>query len=152
MEEKNLYIQTNTYHSRFISEKVAEVSQIYLRDGYYVGTFHQKLLAMRNTADVTGGKPIAVLLQSVSGVSAINPLVAFTTSMEERERCYSFILSQTPHETRRKELTLCLKLKYKLCLRYVKPLVPAVFAVASTHQSALGPRGRLWPFLLVSNP
>jgi hypothetical protein len=32
---------------------------------------------MRNTADVTGGKPIAVLLQSISGVSAINPLVAY---------------------------------------------------------------------------
>jgi hypothetical protein len=30
---------------------------------------------MKNTADVTGGKPIAVLLQSISGVSAINPLV-----------------------------------------------------------------------------
>jgi hypothetical protein len=32
---------------------------------------------MRNTADVTGGKPIAVFLQSISGVSAINPLVVF---------------------------------------------------------------------------
>jgi hypothetical protein len=32
---------------------------------------------MKNTADVTGGKPIAVLLQSIPGVSAINPLVAF---------------------------------------------------------------------------
>jgi hypothetical protein len=32
---------------------------------------------MRNTADVTGGKPIAVLLQYISGVNAINPLVAF---------------------------------------------------------------------------
>jgi hypothetical protein len=32
---------------------------------------------MRNTADVTGGKTIAVLLQSISGASAINPLVAF---------------------------------------------------------------------------
>jgi hypothetical protein len=32
---------------------------------------------MRNTADVTGGKHIAVFLQSISGVSAINPLVAF---------------------------------------------------------------------------
>jgi hypothetical protein len=32
---------------------------------------------MRHTADVTGGKPITVLLQSISGVSAINPLVAF---------------------------------------------------------------------------
>jgi hypothetical protein len=32
---------------------------------------------MRNTADVRGGKPIAVLLQSISGASAINPLVVF---------------------------------------------------------------------------
>jgi hypothetical protein len=32
---------------------------------------------MRHTADVTGGTPIAVLLQSISGVSAINLLVAF---------------------------------------------------------------------------
>jgi hypothetical protein len=32
---------------------------------------------MRNTANVTGGKPIAILLQSIAGVSAINPLVAF---------------------------------------------------------------------------
>jgi hypothetical protein len=32
---------------------------------------------MRNTVDVTGGKPIAALSQSISGVSAINPLVAF---------------------------------------------------------------------------
>jgi hypothetical protein len=32
---------------------------------------------VKNIADVTGGKPIAVLLQCISGVSAINPLVAF---------------------------------------------------------------------------
>jgi hypothetical protein len=32
---------------------------------------------MRNTADVTGGKHIAILLQAISGVSAINSLVAF---------------------------------------------------------------------------
>jgi hypothetical protein len=32
---------------------------------------------MRNTADVTGGKPIAVFFQSISSVIAINPLVAF---------------------------------------------------------------------------
>jgi hypothetical protein len=32
---------------------------------------------MRNTADVKGDKTIAVLLQSASDVSAINPLVAF---------------------------------------------------------------------------
>jgi hypothetical protein len=39
--------------------------------------FYQNELAVKNTADVTGGNPIAVLLQSISGVSAINPLVAF---------------------------------------------------------------------------
>jgi hypothetical protein len=58
---------------------------------------------MRNTADLTGGKPIAVLLQSIYGVSAINPLVAFTIPVEERERCYSFVLSRTPRETTRIE-------------------------------------------------
>jgi hypothetical protein len=30
---------------------------------------------MRNTADVAGGKPIAVLLQPISGLSAMNPLL-----------------------------------------------------------------------------
>jgi hypothetical protein len=32
---------------------------------------------MKNTADVTGGKTIAVLLQTITGVSVINPLDAF---------------------------------------------------------------------------
>jgi NADH:ubiquinone oxidoreductase subunit 5 (subunit L)/multisubunit Na+/H+ antiporter MnhA subunit len=32
---------------------------------------------MKNTADVTGGKPIAVILQSISGIRAINLLIAF---------------------------------------------------------------------------
>jgi hypothetical protein len=40
-------------------------------------TFYQNYLAMRNTADVTSGKLIAVGSQSISGVSAINPLVTF---------------------------------------------------------------------------
>jgi hypothetical protein len=60
---------------------------------------------MRNTADVTGGKPVAVLLQSISGVSTINPLVAFSPSIGEREMCYSFILSRTPRETFNIELS-----------------------------------------------
>jgi hypothetical protein len=46
---------------------------------------------------VIGGKLIAVLLQSIREVSSINPLVAFN-DMEEKERCYSFILSRTPYE------------------------------------------------------
>jgi hypothetical protein len=47
---------------------------------------------MRNTADVTGGKPIAVLLQSISGVSAINPLVAFYDDGGKREVLFFVIL------------------------------------------------------------
>jgi hypothetical protein len=39
-------------------------------------TFYHNYLIMKNTADVTG-KPIAVWSQSISDVSAINPLVAF---------------------------------------------------------------------------
>jgi hypothetical protein len=39
---------------------------------------------MSNLGDVTGGTPIIVLSQSFSGVNAINPLVAFYKSMEER--------------------------------------------------------------------
>jgi hypothetical protein len=35
---------------------------------------------------------------------------------------------------------------------HVKPLVPAAFAVVSSHQPALGPRGVLWPVLLMCNP
>jgi hypothetical protein len=35
--------------------------------------------------------------------------------------------------------------------RHVKPLVPAAFVVVSTHQSATGPRGGLWPILLMCN-
>jgi hypothetical protein len=54
---------------------------------------------MRNTASVTGGKPIAVLLQSISGVSATNPLVAFYDIHEGKREVLSFILSRTPHET-----------------------------------------------------
>jgi hypothetical protein len=36
--------------------------------------------------------------------------------------------------------------------RHVKPLVLAASATVSTHQSALGPRGRLLPVLLIRNP
>jgi hypothetical protein len=51
-----------------------------------------------NTADVTGGKPIAVFLPSISGVSAINPLVTFY-DIHGRKREVRFFLSRTPHET-----------------------------------------------------
>jgi hypothetical protein len=38
-----------------------------------------------------------------------------------------------------------------LMLPKVKPLVPDAFAVVSTHQFALGPRGGFWPVLLMCN-
>jgi hypothetical protein len=66
----NVYI--HKYHSRFIPQGIAEASQMFLRDVYIL----LKLL-LRNTADVTSGKLIAVWSQSISGVSAINPLVDF---------------------------------------------------------------------------
>jgi hypothetical protein len=54
---------------------------------------------MRNTADVTGGKPIADLLQSISGESALNPLVAFYDIHEgKREVLFFYFVSDTTRE------------------------------------------------------
>jgi hypothetical protein len=51
---------------------------------------------MRNTADVTGGKPIAVLLPSISDVNAINPLVAFYDIHEgKREVLFFYFVPDT---------------------------------------------------------
>jgi hypothetical protein len=60
-------------------------------------TFFQNYLAVRNTAEVTGGKPIAVLWQSISDLSAVNPLVAFY-DIHGRKGAALFALSRTPHE------------------------------------------------------
>jgi hypothetical protein len=55
---------------------------------------------MRNTADVTGGKPIAVLLQSISGVNAINPLVAFyDIHGGKRELLFFYFVPDTTRDT-----------------------------------------------------
>jgi hypothetical protein len=53
-------VSIHTYIPWFIPEGVAEASQIFLRD-----TFYQHYLAVRNTADVTSGKPdlVAVYLR-----------------------------------------------------------------------------------------
>jgi hypothetical protein len=54
---------------------------------------------MRNTADVTGSKLIAVLLQSISGVSAINPLVAFyDIHGGQREVLFFYFVSETTRD------------------------------------------------------
>jgi hypothetical protein len=54
---------------------------------------------MRSTADVAGGKPIAVLLQPISDVSAINPLVAFyDIHGGKREVLYFYIVPDTTRD------------------------------------------------------
>jgi hypothetical protein len=48
---------------------------------------------------VTGGEPIAVLWQSISGVSAINPLVAFyDIHGGKREVLFFYFVSDTTRE------------------------------------------------------
>jgi hypothetical protein len=66
-----LFNYIHTYHSRFIPEGVAEVSQIFLRDT------HVLPILVSYEEHCRRRKLIAVLLQSISGVSAINPLVSF---------------------------------------------------------------------------
>jgi hypothetical protein len=61
-------------------------------------TFYQNYLAISNTADVTGGKPIAAWSQSISGVNAINHLVAFY-GIHGRKRVVLFFYS-VPDTTR----------------------------------------------------
>jgi hypothetical protein len=59
--------------------------------------FYQNYLGMNNTADATGGKPIAVSSQCTSGVSTLNPLVAFYDIHGRKGEVYS-VLFRTPHE------------------------------------------------------
>jgi hypothetical protein len=54
---------------------------------------------MKNTADVTDGKPIALLLQSISGVNAINVLVAFyDIRWRKREVLFFYIVPDTTRD------------------------------------------------------
>jgi hypothetical protein len=54
---------------------------------------------MRNTADVTGGNPIAVWSQSISDVSDINLLVAFyDIHGENREVLFFYFVPDTPRD------------------------------------------------------
>jgi hypothetical protein len=94
----NIHTYIHTYHSRFIPEGVAEVSQILSQ--IFHPRFTKIILAMRNTADVTGGKPIAVWSQSISGVSAIIPLVAFyDIHGGKREVLFFYFVPDTTRDT-----------------------------------------------------
>jgi hypothetical protein len=118
---------------------------------------------MRNTADVTDGKPIAVLLQSNLGVSAINPLVAFydihggkrvvlffyfvpdTTGdnfclfnfiniFEELDGPTVRAIAEAKHREQMPWIGENLLSRAPPCFgRHVKPLVPAAFAVVCTQ-------------------
>jgi hypothetical protein len=54
---------------------------------------------MKNSADVTDGKPIAVLLQSISGVGAVNPFVAFyDTHVGKRLVLFFYFVPETTRD------------------------------------------------------
>jgi hypothetical protein len=66
---------------------------------------------MRKTADVVGGKPIALLLQSISGVTAINPLVAFyDIHGGKREVLLIYFVPDTTRDNK------CCELGYKIMI------------------------------------
>jgi hypothetical protein len=85
---------------------------------------------MKNTADVTGSKPIADLLQSISGVRAVNPLVAFAASMQERENTHTLpkLLSYQKY-CRRDRLASSLALIYMVLLALTNPHCARVVGV-----------------------
>jgi hypothetical protein len=97
---------THTYHSRFISEEVAEASQIFLRDAHVLPK------AMSITGDVIGVKPIAIWSQSISGVNAINPLVAFyDIHGRKREVLFYYFVTDTTRDN------TSLLYKYDFCIK-----------------------------------
>jgi hypothetical protein len=79
--ESTLLVHIHTTHAQ--SPKGWQKHLRYFSD---TPTFYQNYLAMSNTADVTGGKSIAVWSQPISGVNAINPLVAFYDIHRKKER------------------------------------------------------------------
>jgi hypothetical protein len=73
---------------------------------------------MSNTADVTGGKSIAVLMQYISGVSAINPLVVFYDPLQnpwKKERG-AILLFCPGHHTRHTYILVRNVRKYTILL------------------------------------
>jgi hypothetical protein len=76
----------------------------------------ESCVPMRNTADVTGGKPIGVLLQSISGVNAINPLVAFYDMHGEKREVlfFYFVPDATRDEIRHIFISKADRKQYKI--------------------------------------
>jgi fermentation-respiration switch protein FrsA (DUF1100 family) len=71
----------------------------HLRYSSETPTSYQNYLAIRNTADVTDGKPIAVWSLSMSGVSAFNLLVAFyDIHGRKREVLFFYFVTDTTRD------------------------------------------------------
>jgi hypothetical protein len=68
----NTVLGSNIYNINYNAYNLYHTSKMIKSERFY-----QSYLDMRNTAVVTGGEPIGIRLQYISGVSAINPLVAF---------------------------------------------------------------------------
>jgi hypothetical protein len=73
---------------------------------------------VKNTADVKGGKLITVLLQCISGVSPINPLVAFYCRL--RKERGAMLLFCPGHHTRHIIILFCLHYYFELWPSLIK--------------------------------
>jgi hypothetical protein len=75
-------------------------------------TFYQNYLAMSNTADVTGGKPIDVWSQSVWGVNAINPLAFYDIHGKKREVLFFYFVPDTTRDKHFRDFQIQVKLYF----------------------------------------
>jgi hypothetical protein len=131
---KKKYIFNYIHTTHVLSRKE---QQRHLRYSSETPTFYQ-YLAMRNTAYVTGCKLIAVWLQSISGLSAINPLVAF---YDIHALFCPMLLFYKKYISMYNDLEVSHWMGDQNLLsrappsfgRHVKLLVPAAFAVVSIH-------------------
>jgi hypothetical protein len=64
----------NNMYEQVIDKSFPSIcEESHLRYSSEISTFYQHDLTVRNTTNVTGGMPIPVLSQYISGVSAVNP-------------------------------------------------------------------------------
>jgi hypothetical protein len=110
---KGNYNNNNTYHSRFIPKG----QQRHLRYFSETPKFYQNYLVMRNTAHVTGGKPIALRSQFNLVVSDVNPLVALY-DIHGRKGEVLFFCSVP--DTTRDIMNLTLEKRYTKCAPCLK--------------------------------
>jgi hypothetical protein len=116
------------YHARVIPEGVAGVA-------YYseTATFYQNYLALTNTADVTGGKPIAVRSQPISDLSAVNPLVALVLRHPWKKRRGAILFLCPGHHARQlRRIGLPKGVNIPTFLCYQQTMYPGVNSLCAT--------------------